>query len=352
MSIESTAWDSEPTVESLTSMAAEDFARFIEIVHYTGYRAQLRGADNSVAPLRFHTTPEHDIANIPITMTAPLFGAHGTSIAALEISVMDSEPSGPAHRLLSALLQTTTRAVAERVFRLRFSRFWIVAGWCSQSGKCALFAVNAEQKLVGADRGARDLFATTQRDENLPTLDSVFVPPLPRLSNRRVETTLQRYDTDGLQWRIMITPPAVGAVQVPPGTTASLHCRPRLDALANAPLPSQRAGFRGLPPRLVRHIQEYIETHLCESLHTKALALQAGFSTSHFARSFHRAVGVPPHEFVIRRRIARAQELLLQTDSGLADIALATGFSDQSHFCRRFHQLAGLPPRAFRMQHR
>jgi AraC-like DNA-binding protein len=265
---------------------------------------------------------------------------------------MDSEPSGPAHRLLSALLQTTTRAVAERVFRLRFSRFWIVAGWCPQIGKHALFAVDAAQKLVGADRAARDLFATTQRDEHLPTLDSVFVPPLPRLSNRRVETMLQRYDTDGLQWRIMITPPAPGAVQIPPGNTALLHSRPRLDALANAPLPARRANSRGLPPRLARHIQEYIDTHLCESLNTKDLAVKAGFSTSHFGRSFHRTVGVPPHQYVMQRRIARAQELLLQTDSPLVDIALATGFSDQSHFCRRFHQLTGQPPRAFRMQHR
>lgn len=354
MLTESTGWDSDPTVESLTSMAAEDFARFSEIVRHTEYRAELRGPDNKVAHLCVHTASKRDVSNMRIIMTAPLFGAHGTSIATLEISASDTEASGPesARPLLSGLLQTTARAVAERLFRLRFSRFWIVAGWCPQIGKHALFAVNAEQRLVGADRGARDLFATTARDDSLPALGSLFVPPLPRLSNRRDETMLQRYDMNRLQWRIMITPPALGAVRIPPGNAALLHSRPRLDALANAPLPAQRPDPRGLPSRLVRHIQEYIDTHLYEPLNNKDLAIKVGFSASHFGRSFHRAVGAPPHEYVMQRRIARAQELLLQTDSPLVDIALATGFSDQSHFCRRFHQLTGLPPRAFRMQYR
>jgi AraC-like DNA-binding protein len=354
MLTESIGWDSDPTVESLTSMAAEDFARFSEIVRHTEYRAELRGPDNSVAHLCVRTASARDLSNMQIIMTAPLFGAHGTSIATLEISANDTEASGPgsARPLLSGLLQMTARAVTERIFRLRFSRFWIVAGWCPQIGKHALFAVNAEQRLVGADRGARDLFAPTQRDDNLPALGSIFMPPLPRLSNGRNETVLQRYDMDRLQWRIMITPPALGAVRIPSGNTALLHSRPRLDALANAPLFAQRPDPRGLPPRLVRHIQEYIDTHLYEPLNNKDLAIKVGFSSSHFVRAFHRAVGAPPHEYVMQRRVARAQDLLLETDSRLVDIALVTGFSDQSHFCRRFHQLTGLPPRAFRMQYR
>ena len=354
MLTESTGWDSDPTVESLASMAAEDLAHFSEIVRHTEYRVELRGADNSVAHLCAHTAAERDLSDMQIIMSAPLFGAHGTSIATLEISAIVKEDSGPwsARPLLSGLLQTTARAVAERIFRLRFSRFWIVAGWCSQIGKHALFAVDEEQRLVGADRGARDLFATTARDDNLPELGSLFVPPVPRLSNRRDETMLQRYDMNRLHWRIMITPPVLGAARILSGNTAPLHSRPRLDALANAPLPTQRPDSRGLPSRLVRRIQEYIDTHLYEPLNNKDLAIKLGFSNSHFVRSFHRAVGVSPHEYVMQRRIARAQELLLQTDSRLVDIALATGFSDQSHFCRRFHQLTGLPPRAFRVQHR
>lgn len=352
MLTESTGRDSDLTVESLTSIAAEDFARLSEIVRHTGYRAQLRGPDDSVVHLCVHGSTERNSSNMPITTTAPLFGAHGTRIAMLEIAVIDSQTSEPTHRLLSALLHNTARAVAERIFRTRYSRFWIVAAWCPQIGRHALLAVNAEQSLVGADRGARDLFAATETDENLPALDTMFMPPLPRLSSRRAETTIERFGTDGLQWRIMITPPALAAVRVSPGETALLHSRPRLDTLANARHPVQRPDSRGLPSRMVRYIQEYVDTHLYQSLNIKELATKLGISTSHFGRSFHRAVGVTPHEYVMQRRIARAQELLLQTDNSLVDIALATGFSDQSHFCRRFHQLAGLPPRAFRAEHR
>jgi transcriptional regulator GlxA family with amidase domain len=75
-------------------------------------------------------------------------------------------------------------------------------------------------------------------------------------------------------------------------------------------------------------------------------------STSHFSRSFRNSLGLPPHGYVMHRRLLRAQEMLVQTDLAMAQIALTTGFSDQSHFCRRFHEFSGLSPRAFRAQHR
>ena len=113
MLTESTGWDSDPTVESLASMAAEDFARFSEIVRHTEYRVELRGADNSVAHLCAHTAAERDLSNMQIIMSAPLFGAHGTSIATLEISAIEEDSGqGSARPLLSGLLQSTARAVA------------------------------------------------------------------------------------------------------------------------------------------------------------------------------------------------------------------------------------------------
>jgi AraC family transcriptional regulator len=71
-------------------------------------------------------------------------------------------------------------------------------------------------------------------------------------------------------------------------------------------------------------------------------------SASHFSRSFHKAVGVSPHTYVLQCRVMRAQELLATTQLPLTEIALTIGFSDQSHFSRRFHELIGMPPRMFR----
>jgi len=78
------------------------------------------------------------------------------------------------------------------------------------------------------------------------------------------------------------------------------------------------------------------------------LAGTAGLSIHHFARAFRQSVGEPPHSYVLRRRIERAQEMLKQTDQPLAEIALAVGFSDHSHFARHFRRLVGVTPGAAR----
>jgi transcriptional regulator GlxA family with amidase domain len=68
----------------------------------------------------------------------------------------------------------------------------------------------------------------------------------------------------------------------------------------------------------------------------------------HFARAFRTSVGMPPHRYLVERRVARARELLASTNMPLAEIALAAGFSDQSHFARRFREHVGTTPRAYR----
>jgi transcriptional regulator GlxA family with amidase domain len=108
---------------------------------------------------------------------------------------------------------------------------------------------------------------------------------------------------------------------------------------------------RGLPPRVRRRIDECIDAQLESRVDITELAMSVGFSPSHFFRMFRKSFGMTPHSYIMRRRLFLAQELLMTTDLGLAEIALKAGFSDQSHFCRSFHRFAGLPPRAFRMQH-
>jgi len=103
---------------------------------------------------------------------------------------------------------------------------------------------------------------------------------------------------------------------------------------------------------MLKSIEGYIDLHLEKDLSVEELAFHLGISTSYFARSFRSSVGLAPHAYVMRRRLLRAQELLVSTDLPLIDITLATGFADQSHFCRRFHRMTGMPPRVFRLQHR
>ena len=104
----------------------------------------------------------------------------------------------------------------------------------------------------------------------------------------------------------------------------------------------------GLPPRALRRVREYVEAHLEKNISLQMLASTAGLSMSHFARAFKQSQGVPPHEYLVRCRVRRVQELLATTDLPLSEIARASGFSDQSHCTRRFREQVGITPSGYR----
>jgi AraC family transcriptional regulator len=111
--------------------------------------------------------------------------------------------------------------------------------------------------------------------------------------------------------------------------------------------PRRRDGV--LPRGRLRAVVEYIEEHLdgCPTL--EQLAAAARLSVHHFARQFRAATGLPPHQYVILRRVERARQLLQAgTNLSLAEVALHVGFSDQSQFCRHFKRLVGVTPGRFR----
>jgi len=65
---------------------------------------------------------------------------------------------------------------------------------------------------------------------------------------------------------------------------------------------------------------------------------------------FKAATGLPPHQYVIARRVERAKRLLQAgTDLSLAEVAACVGFSDQSQFCQHFKRLVDVTPGQFRM---
>jgi AraC family transcriptional regulator len=114
------------------------------------------------------------------------------------------------------------------------------------------------------------------------------------------------------------------------------------------PQPTRRR--HGTFPRAkLRAVVEYIEEHLgaCPSL--EQMAAVAHLSPYHFARQFKAATGLPPHQYVIVRRVERAKQLLqLRTDLSLVEVAVCTGFSDQSQFSHHFKRLVGATPGQFR----
>ncbi|MBX9813816.1 MAG: peptide-methionine (R)-S-oxide reductase MsrB [Sphingomonas sp.] len=104
----------------------------------------------------------------------------------------------------------------------------------------------------------------------------------------------------------------------------------------------------GLPPHLLRRAQDYMDTNLATALTLDDVARQIGVSPRHFGRAFRQSVGLPPHQWLLRRRIDAARELLAAGDSPLAEVAVQCGFADQSHFTSTFRRATGTTPGRYR----
>jgi AraC family transcriptional regulator len=117
-----------------------------------------------------------------------------------------------------------------------------------------------------------------------------------------------------------------------------------------APLRPTRGLDGALPRRRLRAVVEYIDDQLAAGLTLEQMAAIVHLSPYHFARQFKAATGLPPHQYLIARRVERAKEFLLLHghDLSLAEVAASAGFSDQSQFSHHFKRLVGVTPRQFR----
>jgi transcriptional regulator GlxA family with amidase domain len=84
----------------------------------------------------------------------------------------------------------------------------------------------------------------------------------------------------------------------------------------------------------------------------RRLARVSGVSQAHFARSFKQAFGVPPHRYLLTRRLERAMALLRDTDISITDIAFRTGWASLGTFGRTLRDVTGENPGAIRAQAR
>jgi transcriptional regulator GlxA family with amidase domain len=113
----------------------------------------------------------------------------------------------------------------------------------------------------------------------------------------------------------------------------------------------ERRKVAELPHWRLKRAVEYIESHLAEPVTLADMASAAGVTRMHFAAQFRTATGLRPHEYLLRRRIDRAQEELVGTGMSLVDVALSVGFPTQSHFGSVFKRFVGRPPSAWRRLH-
>jgi AraC-like DNA-binding protein len=129
--------------------------------------------------------------------------------------------------------------------------------------------------------------------------------------------------------------------------TAILNAEVRLQSAARYSL-NGSSGRSHLAPWQARRVIEFVEANFAGPIALEDLAHVARLSVSHFSKAFRLDFGLPPHGYIVRRRIEQAQKMMLLTDEPLALIALACGLADQSHLTRLFHRIVGVSPASWR----
>lgn len=141
------------------------------------------------------------------------------------------------------------------------------------------------------------------------------------------------------------------------GAGSGTHIRATAQFLLALLIHSRRSAWRlgtVLPDGLYlsdarfRRVVRFIEQDLTSPIHVPDLARVATQSTYHFTRTFKGRTGKSPHSFVLERRIRRAEALLAETDTPLAQVAHDSGFSSQSHLTTAFRRWVGLTPGCYR----
>ena len=133
----------------------------------------------------------------------------------------------------------------------------------------------------------------------------------------------------------------------------AVECLTRAELLLEA-LPRPEGGTaatvstQGLAPWQVQRVVAHVDANLNTTIRNKDLAAVARLSEFHFNVAFRKRFGQSPHEYIIRRRIERAQGLMLSTDMALSEIAIDCGLADQPHLTRLFRKLSGESPAAWR----
>jgi AraC-like DNA-binding protein len=112
--------------------------------------------------------------------------------------------------------------------------------------------------------------------------------------------------------------------------------------------PVERASMRGLSWPRLRRVCNFIQDNLNQQLTLLVLSAVVHMSPYHFARLFKQSTGVPPHRFVLERRIARASALLREPQLSIRQVGRLVGFRTPSHFTTAFRRMTGITPSAYR----
>ncbi len=109
-----------------------------------------------------------------------------------------------------------------------------------------------------------------------------------------------------------------------------------------------RTVSNALPGFKLRRAIRSMESGLREEFSLSRLAQEVGMSEFHFSRLFKKATGLSPSQFFIKRRLEKAQQLLLETEMSIIEVGMSVGYSSPSHFAQVFRRQTGVTPSDYR----
>jgi AraC family transcriptional regulator len=125
----------------------------------------------------------------------------------------------------------------------------------------------------------------------------------------------------------------------------------RIDLSSTGDATAKRSHLQGgLAPWQAGRLRSYIEEKLDSTIRAGDLAGLVRLSTSYFFRAFRTTFGETPVAYIMKRRMLRAQELMLKSRVSLSQVALECGMCDQAHFSRTFRRIVGTNPTVWRRQ--
>ena len=217
-------------------------------------------------------------------------------------------------------------------------------GKASLNARC-LRTESVQQKENGLAVRVADAASHIEGVRNAPAIGNPEDPVIRRLSDALVATERSGDRHTGVcadALRLAIVTRMLGLqseTQVPSGRTD----KPSGDCAERQ--------LRALQKWRLKRVVEYVDQHLSGKITLLDLAAVAGLSRMHFASQFRAATGLRPHEYLLRQRIQRAEELLRQSTMTLVEIALTVGFQTQAHFTTVFKRFVGDTPYQWRNAH-
>lgn len=101
-------------------------------------------------------------------------------------------------------------------------------------------------------------------------------------------------------------------------------------------------------PTKFARMADYIDANLRQDLRLDQVAERADVGIRHMSRIFKMMTGLPPHKYIVRKRLDKAIEMIRGGGIDLSEIAAAVGFSSHAHMTAAFRQITNRVPSQFR----